>query len=181
MDWLECLSKWLPILISFVLVLYVVKQIGVMKASTAVDLVIRLEEKFNSQQMRSARKVTADACLKVLKQDKDQKEEKMRFSAHEQTFFLTIMDFFETTGLITRRSFIDPYFVWCLFGDWILEYYCMFQQDLNEIREKEDPSFYENLLWLVSKIESIEKKKGKRSIDLTDQDKLEFFELEANL
>ena len=177
MDWPEILSKWLPILASVSLVIFVAKQLGLMRGNTAVDLILRCEDRFNSPQLRKAREATARACLEVLKREGEQNLNESKFSTHDQTIFLTILDFFESLGLLVRKAHIKTEMVWSLFGDWIEKYYSMFHEDLCEKRKK-DSSLYVNLLWLVGEIEAINRKMG---ISTTDQDRLEFFELEANM
>lgn len=177
MDWPEILSKWLPIFASLSLVIFVGIEICLMKVNTTVDLMFRYEDRFNSLQLRKAREETARACLEVLKSKGEQNSNESMFSAHDQAIFLTILDFFEALGLLVRKARIQTEIVWSLFGDWIENYYSMFREDLSEMRKK-DPSLYENLLWLVREVEETNRKKGIRT---TDQDRREFFELEANL
>jgi len=177
MDWLEILSKWLPIGASVSLVIFVGIEIGLMRVNTTVDLMLRYEDRFNSPHLRKSRKCTARACLDVLKKEGEPNQNESRFSSHDQTIFLTILDFFESLGLLVRKARIKPDIVWSLFGDWIENYYSMFKEEISKMREK-DSSLYENLIWLGKKMEATNRKRG---ISITDKDRLEFFELEANI
>ena len=69
-----------------------------------------------------------------------------------------ILDFFETIAMLTRKRALNLYMVWHTFDYWIERYYGVAKSYIHE-RQKRDPGVWEDLSWLVPKLEKLNAKK----------------------
>jgi hypothetical protein len=76
-----------------------------------------------------------------------------------------ILDFFETVAMFTRKRALDTYMVWHTFDYWIERYYAVARPYIEE-RQRKDPGVWEDLVWLVAKVQKLQAKRqnGKISV-----------------
>jgi hypothetical protein len=123
-------------------------QISRARLNQSIDLLFRLEADFfgkkESQRARAARNLLDnDANFKEMED---------------------ILDFFETIAMLTRKKALREYFVWHTFDYWIERYYAV---SLPHIRacQSQDPSRWEDLDWLVPRLQRRKKKSRNYRLD----------------
>ncbi len=107
-----------------------------------VDLVLKMDERFEAEPMRLARR-SAAACL----------------IAKHQANLPQVLNFFETLGLLLRRKAVDEVFVWNTFAYWILHYYAAAEDYVNE-GCKRDPNMWCEFKALYRRMLTVEQDKG---------------------
>lgn len=131
-----------------------------------VDLIIKLDERFNSEEMQKARQDAAKSLL-----------DKTYTGADD------MLDFFEMIGLLTRRGALDEKMVWHTFFYWLHRYWCSANEYITKER-REDFTVWADLNYLHSRVVDIEKRE-RRCTDsdlLLSEDSIkEFLEEESNL
>ena len=108
--------------------------------SMSVDLTLKLDDKFNSDNLRKQRAKAAKSILKS------------NFKEAEDVF-----DFFETVGLLVRRKALDKEVAWHSFFHWIHGYWTSSSSYLVEERRK-NPSVYKDFALLHQMMCEFEKK-----------------------
>jgi hypothetical protein len=73
-----------------------------------------------------------------------------------------ILDFFETIGLLAKRKTVDTTMVWSLF-QYPLHGYWLVAKDSIAKRRRDDPTLYEDFVWLHDRVTRIEKRKRRCS------------------
>jgi hypothetical protein len=71
-----------------------------------------------------------------------------------------ILDFFETVAMFTRKRALNTYMVWHTFDYWIERYYAVAKPYIKE-RQISEPGTWEDIDWLVVKLEKLRAKKQK--------------------
>jgi len=127
-------------------------------------------EKFDSQNMLWSRKKLADTLTTEHKQS-DIKE--------------TVIDFFESLGLLLRRKALDTEMIWSSFGYHTIRWwvFCKEYIETERLLEK-DKTIYNEFEFLYNKMIKMEAKKRKvkiESLKLTEEDKDVFIFFEKRL
>jgi len=131
------------------------------KEVASVDILLRYENKFESKKMRKHRKGLASTILNDSKDFVTQGE-------HE-----SVLDFFESIGMLMRKKYLDPESIWVSFGYYIIRWRKVCQNYINHIRTvHHDNTLYEEFEYLADKICKIEEKKrnGMNSISKEELD-----------
>lgn len=126
-----------------------------------VELVMRLDERFNGPDMMKKRQKAAQAIVDKSKQNRDLDD---------------VLDFFETTGLLLKKGALEREMVWNTFYYWITGYYQSAVSYISSQAEG-DPETYAELKYLYDEMISIEKHRCKCSYSdlvLSDQDIKDF-------
>lgn len=105
--------------------------------------VLDLDKQYATDPMISYRKAYADKRLRGVV-DPDEEFE--------------LLDFFEGVGQLTRRGYLDLDDVYNYFSEDIFYIYADTRDEIDQT-QKDDPPEYENLLWLVQRLEPIEAEK----------------------
>jgi hypothetical protein len=134
--------------------------------SLGVDLILKLNEQFDSEQFRERRRRAAKGI----------REEK--FAEAEEVF-----DFFDTVGMFTRRGALDKKIVWSVYSHWVYFYW---QASKNYISKttKESPAVWLDFKYLFGamlKVERRESKKNSFQEEPKKEDVLRFLEEEEKL
>jgi hypothetical protein len=134
--------------------------------SQAVDLILRLEERFTTEPMVSSRRRAAIALRSDNKADADD-----------------VLDFLEMIGLLMRRGALDETMVWHTFFYWIHRY-SLAANSYIRAAQTEDPTRWEELVRLHRRVVDVEKRKrgcSNGDLQLSPEDLLGFLEEEATL
>ncbi len=131
-----------------------------------VDMLLKFNDKFLSTDMLEVRR---RAVKGILEGHNDQADD--------------LLDFFETLGLLVRRKGIEDTFVWHSFFYWIQCYYHL-TKDYIALIQKDDPTIWEDFVWLYNRLCKVEKKKlkgCKDTLNISNEDLNEFIDDEINL
>jgi len=134
-----------------------------------VDLLMKVDERFNSEQIRKARRAAAECLVDKTKKDVSDTDD--------------LLDFFDSLGLLTRRGALDEVMVWHTFFPWVNVYWNAANQYITSSRQKE-PTLWANAAYLYQHLAAIEKRECGRSDSytaLTDDDIREFLIYESSL
>jgi len=134
--------------------------------SFGVDLILKLEDNFNSERMKTARKTAAIDLLNS--SDKNITE---------------ILDFFEFMGYLTRQKTLDKKMVWEMFYYFLSKYYIASKDFIEKERHK-DPTIWVNLPYLYSCLSNVEKRErgcSSSDIDFSKKEIDDFLKSEAGL
>jgi len=118
--------------------------------SMSVDLILKLDDKFNNDSFKKLRRVAAKNIMKN------------NFKEAEDVF-----DFFETLGLLLRKGALDKEMVWNTFFYWI-HHYWITGIDYITKEQRDDPPTWEDFEYLHEQVIKVEKKRTK----VTDSDLL---------
>ncbi len=108
------------------------------RLALGVDLVLRLEEQFNSPEFHAARR-TAAASLRREPDD----------------HLDTVIDFFETVGLLTRKRVLNAEVIWHELSYWIFGYW-FYAQEYVMARRSHDPVRWTEFEWLYERMLGLE-------------------------
>lgn len=135
--------------------------------------VMALRERFDSGQLRSARKQLATHLLN---------------NEHEDITNLEVGAFFELVGTLTHRNVLDEDLVWEAFGGWVTNYYYALRHPVDLIgRAREnmkDPWVLHEFEWLNDRIVGIDRAKmgAVQAAELEKEEESRFIlKREANL
>lgn len=141
-------------------------QIHRSRASFRVELILKLDDRFNSKDFRKLRTKAVKSILK--KKFKDAEE---------------IFDFFETVGLLLRKGTLDKEMVWNTFFYWIHHYWVVCE-DYIANEQRDDSSTWEDFKFLHGQVIKVEKRRTKVSdqgLLLTVDDIKDFIKNESML
>jgi len=80
-----------------------------------------------------------------------------------------VLDFFEHIGFLVRKHHLHAYDVWHSFGGWAVPTFYDARRVI-EYEQSDDPTFYDDFVWLMRKLEEIERKRtGKFEIPCDDE------------
>ena len=133
------------------------------RVSLQVSLLLKLDERFDSDGMRRIRVRAATGILR-----------------HEPSAVDDVLNFFCTVGLLADRGALDPEMVWGSFYNWIRCYWHAALPYIEEQR-KRDPTNWNNLDTLYRKLVDIQMAKYPGGAVTTDADVKEFLESESTL
>ncbi len=147
------------------------KQIDNSRFVLGVDLLFKMDERFNSKGMKRTRSEGARALL-----DRGEQLSTARYENADD-----ILDFFETLGLMTRRGALDKEMVWSTFFPWIEVYWLASQEYVKSemIEELETWKDFKNLYERMVVVEKIKTKKP--YMPLTSEEKSKFLHDELDL
>ncbi len=135
--------------------------------STGVDLLLSLDDRFNSEGMRNVRRMAAQEIIG--KKPAENVDE--------------VLDFFEMVGLLVHKGALDVWIVWHEFSPWIRRYFYALKDYLDKWR-KDDPTVYSDFVTLHEELTRIEMKETgcSRQDDIPSKGALdEFLKDELNL
>jgi hypothetical protein len=141
-------------------------QIHRSRTSLGIELVLKLDDRFNSKDFRTLR---IKAVKSIMKNNFKDAEE--------------IYDFFETVGLLLRKRAIDKEMVWNTFFHWI-HYYWIVGSDYIANEQRADSPAWEDFKHLheqVIKVEKIRTKASDSELLLSAEDIKSFLKDESML
>jgi hypothetical protein len=139
---LTAIGTWALVIGTLFLMWYQTSQARAINSATSV---MALRERFDSTQLRRARKYVAERLL----HDK-----------HDDITTMEVAAFFELLGTLTRRKVLDHELVWEAFGSWISAYYWALRSPVDLIglgRERmKDPLLWHEFEWLDKRIQQMD-------------------------
>jgi hypothetical protein len=109
-----------------------------------------LEQRFNSEEMLRARR---ELAAQLLRKNHDPWE--------------TVMEFFESIGLLLRKGSLDKEMVWATFSFYIIRWWELCKPFIEE-KKKKDITYYKDFKKLLDEMYTIETmKRGKTKQDVT--------------
>ncbi len=113
----------------------------------SIDVVRSYDDRFDSLEFRTNRREVARKILALPGGPATVNEE-----ADD------LLDFFETIGLLAKRKIVDTTMVWSLF-QYPLHGYWLVARDSIAKRRRDDPTLFEDVVWLHDRVTRIEKRK----------------------
>lgn len=128
--------------------------------SLGIELILKLDERFNSKELRDARRKAAKSLL-----NKDN-----TYAADD------VLDFFEMIGILVRRGALDEKMVWHIFFAW-LHQYCHSAKEHIEAERQKDSTVWEDLVRLHDRLVKIEmrERRCRKSDIIPSEDSLKGF------
>jgi hypothetical protein len=128
-------------LVALILTYFQLKQF---RFAHGVDLIFDLDHQFQAPELLNARRLSATAL-----QDHSSTEE-----------IDTVLDFFETLGILVRRNAVDDELAWNYFSHWVLRYAALTKDHIEDRRKAEsDETYWQDVEFLIERFTKIEKKK----------------------
>lgn len=135
----NALAAWAAVVAALAAVVALWTESRRSRFALGVDLILKLDERFNSEEMRRARRAAAKSLL-----------DKTHTEADE------VLDFFEMIGFLARRGALDEKMIWETFFYWIYRYWHCAKEYIERQREG-DPTLWANAAHLYKRVVAIEK------------------------
>lgn len=156
-DW-DAVTASLSVIVALLAIWTVLKTNDSSRFCTGADLLVRLEERFISEEMKEKRKKAIEAI------------QKGRYGDNSVS---TILDFFSVIAILAYKNVLDKEMIWRTFSSWLIPYYHSLKDYIeNERKEKNDKKLYETLSKLYNELavafetkESLDKLIGKEEIE----------------
>jgi hypothetical protein len=163
-DW-NIVSNWTAVITACVAILGLILQSKTTKFTLDVDLLVRLEDKFDEEAMLVIRKKAARALL----------------LGNNLDVAGDVFDFFETMGLLLRKGALDQEMATNEFSYWAVSYWMAGQKYIKQVRSK-DPNYWINYERLVNIMNKTNKRSYKSSLYVLSKEEVrEFLEVESKL
>lgn len=129
---------------SLVALIFTYIQLRQLRFAHEVDLIFEFERRFEAPEMLDARRLAAKALQN-------------RTSTQEID---TVLDFFETLGILVRRHAVDEELAWNAFSYWVLRYAALMRDHIAARRKSEsDDTYWKEFEILVQSLTRVETKK----------------------
>jgi hypothetical protein len=169
------ISAWAAVIATLSAVIAIWVEARRARINRGIDTLMKYSEEFSSEEFLKRRLRFARILKKKLCRKLSNKED-MELSACA-TFFL---DHYEIIGFLLRRKILDKelvyiYYSYSLFGFW------PFLKEVIDIYVPDDPTLWENAIWLYSDLTKLYKKRvpnGK--VEFTDEKIMRFIETEIS-
>ena len=123
---------------------YALRQLKQAHESDKVHHLVRFIEQFENEPMASYRRSLAEKRLR---------------GASYPTEAQSILNFFETIGLLVKRGYLDVNDVWSSFAYWMFYIYADLREDIEQ-EQRDDGTYYGDFCDLVEQLRGIEKDEG---------------------
>jgi hypothetical protein len=123
------------------------KQIAAIKSSVQADTLLRLMDKFDSEEFQGKLKNAAEACLAHL----DTKDPGIAVD--------DVLDFLDDAAFLVRKGALDEEMMWHPFYHWVRVYYQASEQYIIS-RQKREPTVWSALSWVYPRLNNLEKAKS---------------------
>jgi hypothetical protein len=159
---ITAIASWVSV---FVTIGLVNKQIKSSERDLHIRTQLNLEQRFNSEQMLKARR---ELAAQLLRKNQDPWE--------------TVMEFFESVGLLLRKGSLDKEMVWATFSFYIIHWWELSKSFIEERRKKDTTYFddFENLSDEMYAIEMKKRLKTKQEVIPTESELMEFLQDEKD-
>ena len=126
-------------------------QTEVLRETTQYDLLLRVDQMFNSDRLQHVRKSVANVL-------------RLRFPARAGELWTNtidgkqvqkVLDVFELLGLLVKRHALDEMAVWSLFSYYVINYYLYCEKTKYLEEWLDDPTFYEEFKALYQQMQAI--------------------------
>lgn len=147
------------------------EQLKMSRNDLKVRLQISYEDKFDSQSLISERKKLAEHLLTDTSHSEIQE---------------TVLNFFESVGMMLRKEYFDPDMVWLAFSFYAIRWWSVTKDYISEERrlEHDDNTIFEDFEYLVDEMYKFEMEKrhlSRAKLEPSKQDVERFLETEKNL
>jgi hypothetical protein len=162
----NAIIAWASVAAVFVAIIALIFQTKSSRFALGIDLIFKLNDYFDNEQMIKIRKEAAAAILNKTYSGVD-----------------VLLNFFETIGFLVKKNAIDRKVVWNFFSFFVINYYQAASNFIKDIR-KDDKTVWSNLEYLYNELVKIEKseRKCKDSDIIISPESLEnFLNSEASL
>jgi hypothetical protein len=161
----EVVTAWATVVAAGIAVWAVIQENRRSRFALSIDIVLKLDERFDSRELKEARKKTAKSIE----------------AFHENTCKDEggVLEFFTTIGILLRREVLDKEILWRMFFYWVHGYYSSLRAYINHCR-KEDPASFDSLIYLYNELLIVENKIN-RGRFVKGFKKAEFLKAELNL
>lgn len=133
------IATWIALVSALVAIVGLWSQSRQSSFALSVDLLLKFNDRFKSEEMRKIRKATAISIL-----DKNNSE-----------IYDDVLEFFEMIGLLTRRGALDEKMVWHTFYYWIDGYWHSANKYITTDMKK-DPTLWQDFSYLHKRVTAIE-------------------------
>ena len=139
----EMVTAWGTVAAAVIAIWAVIQENHRSRLALSIDIVLKLDERFNSREMMDARKKTAKSIE----------------SYHENTCKDEggVLEFFGTIGILFRKGVLDKEVLWRMFFYWLHGYYSLLEKYTKREKEK-DPSNFDSLIYLYNELLTVENK-----------------------
>ncbi len=120
----NAIAAWSAVIASLVAMIALLLEQRAYRFSLSIDLILKMDERFDSSQMRRTRQAAAKALLN------------QRYDKAED-----VLDFFETLGMLAKRKALNDEMVWATFFYWLNNYWWAAKEHI-WILQKEDKTVY---------------------------------------
>jgi hypothetical protein len=117
-----------------------------------IDLLLKFEDQFHSEEFRKIRKVAAGILLKAIGNMSETSGFKSNILELDE-----LLDFFQMVGVLTHKRVLDKELVWNSFY-YYLNYYYLGGGGYISYNRKNAPAIWEEVEWLFQEFRKIEKK-----------------------
>ena len=172
-------TAWATVVIAAVTAVALWHQIRASSRALSAELTLRLEDRFNSESMKEARRRAALYLQSLL----------LKLPPDDDEGLSDVLDFFETIGLLVQRKALDQEMAWHTFFWWLRGYRCAANDYIRKERQ-EDPTRWTDLDHLYTRFMGIEKcslrrvrrvRTGDVDMLLSEEDLKRFLEDEASV
>jgi hypothetical protein len=143
------------------------------QALLSIELLLKLEEQFNSDTLRKARAKVGSVAIRVL-EGRDVEEQDIRqmgVSIDE------VLNLFEMLGLMVKQEKLDKQYAYFQFSYWLKPYY-NFAHDYISATQEAKPQQWEHVSWIHAEFLKME---PSSSYPLSEEDLNHFFDSESKL
>ncbi|MDD5477177.1 MAG: hypothetical protein PHG87_03090 [Candidatus Omnitrophica bacterium] len=161
----EMISAWGTVAAAVIAIWAVIQENHRSRLVLNIDIILKLDERFNSREMMDARKKTAKSIE----------------SCHENHCKDEggVLEFFGTIGILFRKGVLDKEVLWRMFFYWLHGYYFLLEEYIKREREK-DPSSFDSLIYLYNELLTVENKLNQGRF-ISKFNKAEFLKEEMSL
>jgi len=147
----DLITAWATAATAIIAIIALMAESRKSRMALVADVMLRMQEKFDSQRMIIVRK----KAVKAIQDFRSKKTDKLSDDVDD------VLDFFEEVALLARRTVIDKKSAWHAFYFWIDGYWWATIDYINSER-KNSPTQWEDLFWLHRKLVEIENEGEKR-------------------
>lgn len=159
------LGAWIAVVGLIIAIVALIAESRRSRFSLSVDLILKLDERFNGELISKARKAAAKSISDKTYDEVDD-----------------VLDFFEMIGMLTRHRALDEKMVWSMFSYWIYHYWYSTKEYVDETRKK-TPTIWSYLAYLHKRMLAVDRREsGNADYEQapTEEELKEFLEYEIS-
>lgn len=147
--------------------------------SQGIDLLMRLNERFDGQDLKAYRRVAAkylNEPRRGVPANSDSESEQLEKQLEDEGSLALdhVLDFFQYMGVLTRKKVIDVDLAWDQYFYFLNSYYVLARDYVAQCRQAW-PDAWEDVDWLHQRLSRVESKRSRRPYLLPDKERLDQF------
>jgi hypothetical protein len=159
------------------------------QALLSIDLLFKLEEKFNSDTLRKARAEAASGAISILEGQSGEEQDVRQAQAQEQVRMDEILNFFDMLGLMVKQGRLDKKYAHFQFAYWLKHYYAFTHEYIRRV-QKSRPQQWKYIPWIYDEFlkmkpqqtqEEFKENDPSSNFLLSKKDLNDFFDSESKL